>query len=83
MMAALISAVKDCDSFALVGCARQEWRKFAAQSLEAVAEEFTSTAILDFARLHLDHIPVIDVDDQKVDYLPVFKRAISSGYHSS
>lgn len=82
MMAPVISAVKDCDSFALIECARLEWRKFAAQSLEAVAQEFASTADLNFVRLHLDHIPVIDEDDLKVDYLPIISRAIKSGYQS-
>lgn len=82
MTVPVIRAVMDSDSFALIECARLEWRKFAAQSLEAVAQEFASAADLDFVRLHLDHIPVIDEDDQKVDYLPVFIRAINSGYHS-
>lgn len=82
MMAPVIDAVKDCDSFALIECARLEWRKFAAQSLEAVTQEFASTADLDYVRLHLDHIPAVDEDDQVVDYLPVIKRAITSGYHS-
>lgn len=82
MMEPVVEAVKDCDSFAIMECARLEWKKFAAKSLEAVAKEFASTADLDFVRLHLDHIPVIDEDDQNVDYLPIIKRAIASGYHS-
>jgi len=81
-MAPVVKAVKECDSFALIECARLEWRKFGAQSLEAVAQEFASTGDIDYVRLHLDHIPVVDEDDQIVDYLPVIKRAINSGYHS-
>ena len=82
MMAPVVKAVKECDSFALIECARLEWRKFAAKSLEAVAQEFASTGDIDYVRLHLDHIPVMDEDDQIVDYLPVIKRAINRGYHS-
>ena len=82
MMAPVVKAVKECDSFALIECARLEWRKFAAKSLEAVAQEFASTGDIDYVRLHLDHIPVVDEDDQVVDYLPVIQRAINSSYHS-
>ncbi len=82
MMEPVVEAVKYCDSFAIIECARLEWKKFAAQSLEAVAQEFASKADLEYVRLHLDHIPVIDEDDQIVDYLPIIERAIASGYHS-
>ena len=82
MMAPVVKAVKECDSFALIECARLEWRKFDAQNLEAVAQEFASTGDIDYVRLHLDHIPVVDEDDQVVDYLPVIQRAINTGYHS-
>ena len=82
MMAPVVKAVKECDSFALIECARLEWIKFDAQSLEAVALEFASTGDIDYVRLHLDHIPVVDEDDQVVDYLPVIQRAINTGYHS-
>lgn len=82
MMAPVVKAVKECDSFALIECARLEWRKFAAISLDAVAQEFESTGDMDYVRLHLDHIPVVDEDDQVVDYLPVIQRAINTGYHS-
>ena len=33
-------------------------------------------------RLHLDHVPVIDEDNQRVDYLPIFQEAIDVGYES-
>jgi fructose/tagatose bisphosphate aldolase len=32
--------------------------------------------------LHLDHIPVIDEDGLKVDYIPILREAIDLGYHS-
>jgi fructose-bisphosphate aldolase class II len=32
--------------------------------------------------LHLDHVPVIDEDNLRVDYLPIFREAIQLGYES-
>jgi fructose/tagatose bisphosphate aldolase len=33
-------------------------------------------------RLHLDHVPVIDEDGQRIDYLAIIQQAIGLGYHS-
>jgi fructose/tagatose bisphosphate aldolase len=33
-------------------------------------------------RLHLDHVPVIDEDGQRVDYLAIIRQAIGLGYDS-
>lgn len=75
-------AVKDAGSFALVEVARLEVTKFESRSLAAVAEEFGKWADRDYLRLHLDHVPVIDEDHERVDYMPVFREAVSLGYES-
>jgi ketose-bisphosphate aldolase len=82
MIEQVIRAVADQDSFALVGVARLEWIKFESQSPAAVREEFIKWNQPDHVRLHLDHIPVIDEDNQRVDYLSIIREAIELGYDS-
>lgn len=82
MLEPVVQAVVDQDSFALVETARLEWRKFEAGGPEEVAREFFRCQNLEHARLHLDHIPVIDEDGQPVDYLGIIRKAIDLGYHS-
>jgi fructose-bisphosphate aldolase class II len=82
MIEPVIRAVADQDSFALVGVARLEWKKFESQSPAAVREEFVKWNQPDHVRLHLDHIPVIDEDSQRVDYLSIIREAIELGYDS-
>ena len=82
MIEPVIRAVADQDCFALVEVARLEWIKFESQSPAAVREEFVKWNQPDFVRLHLDHIPVIDEDDQRVDYLSIIREAIELGYDS-
>jgi ketose-bisphosphate aldolase len=82
MVEPVVRAVADEDSFALVQVARLEWEKFGSGSLEAVADEFRRHGDPGHVRLHLDHIPVIDEDRRRVDYLPLIRRAIAAGYQS-
>jgi fructose-bisphosphate aldolase class II len=44
--------------------------------------EFQKWQHPDHVRIHLDHVPVIDEDDEHIDYLPVIARAIELGYQS-
>lgn len=82
MMEPICRAVKDADSFSLIEVARLEITKFEARSMAAVAEEFGKWADRAHVRLHLDHVPVIDEDHLRVDYMPVFREAVSLGYES-
>ncbi len=82
MMEPVVQAVVDADSFALIDTARPEWLKFESKSPAAVAEEFAKWRKPDYVRLHLDHVPVIDEDNRRVDFLPIFKEAIALGYES-
>jgi ketose-bisphosphate aldolase len=47
-----------------------------------VAAEFASFPAPDHVRLHLDHVPVIDEDDQLIDYMADIQTAIDLGYQS-
>jgi len=82
MVEPVIRAVVDQDCFALIEVARLEWIKFEAQSPAAVMEEFVKWNEPDYVRIHLDHVPVIDEDNQRVDFLAIIWEAIELGYHS-
>jgi ketose-bisphosphate aldolase len=82
MVEPVIRAVVDQDVFALVEVARAEWRKFESRSMAAVYEEFHKHSDPDYVRLHLDHIPVVDEDGQRVDHLSIIREAIELGFDS-
>jgi ketose-bisphosphate aldolase len=82
MLEPVVRAVVDQNSFALIETARLEWIKFEAGGPEAVAREYFRWQNPQHVRLHLDHIPVIDEDGQRVDYLAIIRQAIGLGYHS-
>jgi ketose-bisphosphate aldolase len=82
MMEPVIQAVVDLDAFALVAVARLEWTKFEAIGPAAIAETFAGCKNHNHLRLHLDHVPVIDEDNLRVDYRPIFAEAIRSGFDS-
>ncbi len=82
MVEPVVQATTDQDAFALVETARLEWLKFESFSPRAVAEEFARWSRPENVRLHLDHVPVIDEDDQRVDVLPIFTEALALGYES-
>ncbi|MCB0191744.1 MAG: class II fructose-bisphosphate aldolase [Anaerolineae bacterium] len=82
MLEPIVKAVVDLNSFALIETARLEWFKFEAGGPDAVAQEFARWQNPEHVRLHLDHVPVIDEDDQRVDYMSVIQQALDLGYHS-
>ena len=82
MVEPVVRAVVDLDSFALIETARLEWTKFEAKSAAAVAAEFGRFSAPDHVRLHLDHVPVIDEDGVRVDYVDDIREAINLGYQS-
>ena len=82
MLEPVAQAVKDENSIAIIHVARLEWEKFSAKSLEAVAEEYWKFEKPGCTILGLDHVPAIDEDLKRVDYLPIIQRAIEAGYQS-
>lgn len=82
MVEPVIRAVVDQDSFALIETARLEWIKFEARGPSAVMEEFMKWNEPGYVRIHLDHVPVIDEDNQRVGYLSIIREAIELGYQS-
>lgn len=82
MMEGVVAALRDTDNFGLIMVARLEWIKFEAQSIRAIYDEYERVKDERFTRLHLDHVPVIDEDNLKVDYEAVIQEAIQLGYGS-
>ncbi|MEA3364426.1 MAG: class II fructose-bisphosphate aldolase [Candidatus Hydrogenedentes bacterium] len=81
MVEPVVRAIADCKSFGLIEAARLEWYKFDAKGLGPVKEEYDKWARPE-VRLHLDHVPVIDEDEKRVDYRSVIEEALSLGYES-
>ncbi|MDR2618845.1 MAG: class II fructose-bisphosphate aldolase [Treponema sp.] len=82
MVEPVAAAVADEGIVAIIHVARVEWEKFSSRSLEAVAREYRKFEKPGHTLLGLDHVPVIDEDLKRVDYLPIIRRAIDSGYQS-
>ncbi len=82
MMAPVIQAVRDLDCLAFVAVARLEWIKFEAGGPGPVHAEYQRCRDPKHTRLHLDHVPVIDEDGRRVDFLAVFREALDLGYDS-
>jgi ketose-bisphosphate aldolase len=82
MMEPVIAALRETDNFGFIAVARLEWIKFEARSLRAVFEEYLRVKDERFTRLHLDHVPVIDEDNLRVDFEAVIQEAIQLGFHS-
>jgi fructose-bisphosphate aldolase, class II len=82
MMAPIVHALRDENCIGLVMVARLEWMKFEARSIVAIAEEYRKNADLKFTHLHLDHVPVIDEDQFRVDYIADIRTAIHEGFES-
>lgn len=82
MMAPVVRALRDTQCFGLITVARLEWVKFESGGLVAVREEYERLKDPRYTRLHLDHVPVVDEDQNRIDYLSVIKEAIDLGYES-
>jgi ketose-bisphosphate aldolase len=82
MVSPVVRAIRDTNSVGLVMAARLEWVKFGTGSLEALRDEYEKHKLPAHTRLHLDHIPVIDEDDRRVDYLEIIRRGVEAGYES-
>jgi ketose-bisphosphate aldolase len=82
LMEPVVRALRDTGAFGFLEVARLEWTKFQARSLRAVYDEFQRVKDERYVRLHLDHVPVVDEDGQRVDYEVIIQEAIQLGYQS-
>lgn len=82
MVKPVVEAIRQENCISMIQVARLEWEKFESRSLEAVAEEYFRYQDAQHTLLHLDHVPALDEDMQKVDVLPIIRRALDAGYQS-
>jgi ketose-bisphosphate aldolase len=82
MLEPLVKALLDAKSFGFIAVARLEWIKFEAGGLEAVYELYRKYSSESVTRLHLDHVPVIDEDGERVDFKAIIGKALDRGYDS-
>lgn len=82
MMEPVVRALHDTNSVGLIMVARLEWIKFEAKSLRAIRDEYLKVGDPEHTRLHLDHTPVIDEDQLRVDYDKVIAEAAELGFQS-
>ena len=82
MVEPVARAVAEENALAMIQVARLEWEKFESESLEAVAREYWKYQKPGHTLLHLDHVPVVDEDHLRVDYMAILRRAVDAGYQS-
>lgn len=82
MIKPIVDTLKRTRTFGLVEVARPDVEKFGAESFTEVAKMYYALANRQFSRLHLDHIPVIDEDGEKVDWEYLIRMALELGYDS-
>ena len=82
MMAPVVDALRDTCTFGMIAVARLELVKFEARSLQAVRAEYERVKDERFTRLHMDHVPVIDEDGDRVDAIGELSQAVELGFDS-
>jgi ketose-bisphosphate aldolase len=82
MMEPVVRALHDTETFGLIMVARLEWIKFRSGSMKAIRDEYIKLEDSRYTRLHLDHVPVIDEDNLRTDFLNIIKEAIDLGFDS-
>ncbi len=82
MLRPVAQAIVDQDAFAFIEVARLEYTKFEAIGPAAVMTEYRKWRHPRHMRLHQDHVPVIDEDGVRVDYLADLRAAIAVGFDS-
>ncbi len=82
MVEAIMEALRETETFALLEVSRPDITRFGAKSFQAVKEEYERFGDLAFSRLHQDHVPVIDEEGERVDWKSLIEEALFLGYHS-
>lgn len=82
MVAPVARALTETNAFGFVEVSRIEWERFEAGSQAAARQEYLNCYQEPWMRLHQDHVPVIDEDGNRVDYLAILQRAIDLHFDS-
>ena len=82
MMRPVAETLRRLDTFGLVGPSLMDVLYFQAKSFAAVAEAYRREADPKCVGLHLDHVPVIDENGEKVDWESLLREGMELGYES-
>jgi len=82
MVKPIVESLKKHRTFGLVEVARPDVEKFGAGSFQEVCQRYYALGERVFTRLHLDHIPVIDEDGEKVEWEHLIQEALHFKYDS-
>ena len=82
MVEPIMATLRELRCFGLLEVALPDLKKFGAQSLSAVKRECTKHGDRAFSRLHLDHVPVVDEDGNRVNWNAMMREALSLGFDS-
>ena len=82
MMEPIVRAIRDTGSFGLVQVARLETVKFKAGSFKAIRDLYQKCKDPNHTRLHLDHVPVIDEDNNHIEFVKEITECMELGFES-
>ena len=82
MLETISATLVELDTLGLVEVARPDVERFGAQSFAAVAAEFERVGARSHTRLHLDHMPVVDEEGNRVEWQRGIAEALELGYDS-
>jgi ketose-bisphosphate aldolase len=82
MVEPIVATLRELECFGLLEVALPDLEKFGAQSLSAVKREYTKYGERAFSRLHLDHVPVVNEDGDRVNWNAMMREALSLGFDS-
>ena len=82
MVEPIVATLRELECFGLLEVALPDLKKFGTQSLSAVKQEYVKHGDRAFSRLHLDHVPVVDEDGDRVDWNAMMKEALGLGFDS-
>jgi len=82
MIKPVVESLKKYRTFGLVEVSRPDVEKFGASSFKEVSQKYYALGERVFTRLHLDHIPVIDEEGEKVNWEELIQTALLLKYDS-
>lgn len=82
MVKPICDTLKRLSVIGMVEVARPDIEKFGAISFETIFNEYKKYGDPEYVTIHQDHVPVIDEDGKRVDYILLISKALELGFDS-
>ncbi len=82
MVKPICETLEKLSTIGILEVARPDIEKFGAVSFEVIFNEYKKYGNPEFVTLHQDHVPVIDEDGVRVNYMDLIGTALKLGYDS-